>query len=225
MSNYETPPPVPPMALSFSQGSSRPGLVVAIGIVSIVFAAWIILLSMFMVLHMTMMGFMGAMPMATPVMPTTVPTTMPTTSGVTVNMTTNVPMTMTTVDIRPESSTVIWLSVTTFANFVLSIVLLWAGIAVLRRRKRGRSLHKFWAIAKIILIFLLCYAEYLYMGGMFSSMMNSMPTSPPAPTQMFEAMSMVGAFFNLIFGLVYPVTLLFLLRMKSIREYFERVAT
>lgn len=224
MSNFETPPPVPPMALSYNQAGSRPGLVTAIGVVSIVLAAWFVLMSLLMALHLTMMGFMGAMPMATPIIPTTLPTTMPTTST-TVIVTTNVPMTMTRVDLRPESSTVIWLSVTTFANFVLSIFLLWAGIATLRRRRRGLTLHRFWAIAKIILIPLLTYAEFLYMGGMMSSMMNTMPTAPPAPTQMFEAMSALGMAFNAVFALIYPITLLFLLRIRSIREYFDKQTT
>lgn len=104
---------------------------------------------------------------------------------------------------------------------VLAVLLLIAGIATLRSKAAGQSLHRLWGILKIPVAVLGAVAAGMLQAEMMKSVMASMPI-PNAPINMTWIGVVQGAFM-LLFSLIYPITVLCLLRLKSFREFFDRV--
>ncbi|MBC7785823.1 MAG: hypothetical protein H7144_18500 [Burkholderiales bacterium] len=102
-------------------------------------------------------------------------------------------------------------------DLLLGVLLLWAGIAMLRRQRVARVLHLRWAIAKLPVIALGVIAQHIYMNDLFSSMAATTPGSPALP----GSISLISAIFGAVFSLAYPVFLLITLTRPSVRASIE----
>jgi len=209
------------------------------GIVSIILAALVVLQSGMMLVHCTVMSLIPPMPVPTfpATMPTTAPaTTQPATSGgatiVTITTSgsttpTTTTTTTTTVNMRPTTLTLVLMWLGNGLNLVMCALLLWAGIATLKNQRRGHSLHRMWALFKIPLVFLIAFAEAKYMSGFMSAIFSAMPGQQQMQSQFATPMSIMfiasGAF-TVVFGLIYPITVLCLLRARSVRDFFSTSA-
>ncbi|MBC8108714.1 MAG: hypothetical protein H7Z14_19175, partial [Anaerolineae bacterium] len=99
-------------------------------------------------------------------------------------------------------------------------VLLAAGIQILRNRRSGNRLHWIFIAIKIPVTLLVAAGSYLFTASM---MRNISTTAPPgALGSSFMDMMILGqAVAGLLISLAYPVTLVFLLRSRTARGYFE----
>ena len=96
---------------------------------------------------------------------------------------------------------------------LLAAMLIIAGILVLRDSPSGRRVHVIWAAIKIPVA--------IYTALVYVLMMNSMFSQMAFPAAMMSTMAIAGAVLQAAFALAYPITLLFVLRIRSIREYYQ----
>ncbi len=99
-------------------------------------------------------------------------------------------------------------------NLGLAVLLLIAGIQMLRSSPSGRTLHLWWAIPKIAAAVLWAVATYHFWGGVFTG-----STTNPTGEERLVAAIVGGG--GLVIALAWPVTVLFLLRARSLREYYS----
>lgn len=102
------------------------------------------------------------------------------------------------------------------ASFVLSLglaaLLLIAGIQTVRGMPSGRKLHLWWAWPKLLAAAVAAGTWYLWFEGMFGGFggVGGPPTSMP--------LIMAGISFAI--AIIWPVTVLILLRVRSVRGYY-----
>lgn len=120
-------------------------------------------------------------------------------------------------------------------GLVLAGVLLWAGIEMLRNRRRGLSIHRRWAWWKIIwIVLVVMMLEPWMMSQMMSAMFARMPggtnaaggagNANPLPGSFSTWMAVFSALMNGIFALIYPILVLVLTRLKSFKTHAETLS-
>jgi hypothetical protein len=113
-----------------------------------------------------------------------------------------------------------WLSVgENVLSGAVAVLLLIAGILVLRDSPRARRLHWIYVAAKIPLIVVAAVATALMTSSMLSGVM-AMPGAGMAPG-FTTWMVVIQVVMTAAIALVYPVALIFVLRSRSVREYYE----
>ena len=253
-----TPPPVATLDYSYRTDQGRPGILTAVGVMSIVVACLSGLGSLGSAFSSVSYYIMARMPPATfaaPMpMPTTTTTTAPTTAAsggatsivlpsytATYSATawtvtpggggaaTTMPATAPTFTGNPFagiSFTAIILSfLAALLSFGLAIYLLVAGIQVLRDSPGGAKLHWWYVKLKIPLVIFASAVGLWLSESMMSGMAASMPAGMGGGTTMaFQRGMMIGgAVMSACFALAYPVALIFVLRSKSVREFYNTV--
>ena len=253
-----TPSPDPVATLEYSYPTTqhgRPGIITAIGVMSIIVACLSGLASLWGAFSGVSYYMMSRMPPAvfTPP-PTPGPATAP--AGPTATATTTTTTTTSLVHsqsvsvvIGPGGTTTttttpggaaamgnpfahispvaaILSIVANLLSLALAIFLLVAGIQTLRDSPRGAKLHWWYAWLKIPLVILATATGLWLSYGMMSGMMAIMPTGPgaaPPPPQMgfMWGYMLIWAIIPACLALAYPIALLFVLRSRSVRDFYN----
>ncbi|RJP71868.1 MAG: hypothetical protein C4532_06870 [Candidatus Abyssobacteria bacterium SURF_17] len=103
-----------------------------------------------------------------------------------------------------------------FVLLLLGILLLFAGIGLLKLRPWSRSLSIGWAVAEIVWV-LISFAITVFF--VYPAMMEMMGAEFPQGSHM--VFSVVSAMFSALMSLVYPIVLLICLNLRSIKGQFE----
>jgi hypothetical protein len=111
--------------------------------------------------------------------------------------------------------------ITSILSCGLAIYLLVIGIMVMRDSLAGRKLHWIYVGLKIPLVI----ASAIAAAVMWSSFGNAIaanagPGAPPPPAFMGSFMA-IGAIFGSLFGLAYPVGLIFVLMSRTAKQYYS----
>ena len=96
----------------------------------------------------------------------------------------------------------------------LAGMLLAAGIVALRGRPMARTLHLWWAPAKIVLSLTSGVLGMAWLTDLFTGMTN------PGPGFSIGYAILLPHAFGILLGCAYPVAVLLMLRTRSMREYF-----
>lgn len=111
------------------------------------------------------------------------------------------------------------------ASLGLSIFLLVIGIQIFRWSRRGRRHHLIFAWTKLILTAVFVIAWSIAIFSFASAMNTAFPVgATPAPPfgGMRESFLMTIVFFAIL-AAIYPIALLFTLRARSVRIYYEQI--
>jgi uncharacterized membrane protein YphA (DoxX/SURF4 family) len=218
--------PVSPLAyaMPFSEARLRPGLITAVGIISIVVGSLSALGSLSGAASAVV--FMTMSKIKFPPPPPAVPATMPaSTSVVTFTATATTAPTPTSVvpfgfKIDPRAS--ILMIVEAVLSLGVAVLLIVAGSLLLRNSPRALRLHWIYVILKLPLIVLAAVATWWTYTGMMNSM--SAFTGAATPPGFGNTMAAFQAIFAAVFSLLYPIALLFVLRTRTAREYFKKIS-
>jgi hypothetical protein len=105
----------------------------------------------------------------------------------------------------------------------LAIYLLIAGIQVLRDSPGGAKLHWWYAVLKIPLV-IFAFSVGLWLSlSMISGMMAAMPAGPAAMMSFQRTFTVMWAVLTACLSLAYPIALIFVLRGKMVRAYYNTV--
>lgn len=102
-------------------------------------------------------------------------------------------------------------------SLLLAILLFVAGILVLNDSRHGRKMHWIWLSLKIPLILTAAVANWYVWTSWTSGFMPPGAGGPQAISGMMAAWMVVGA----CVALAYPVSLIFVLRSRSVRDYYD----
>jgi hypothetical protein len=231
----------------------RPGILTAIGVISIIVAcvtglgslmAVFSSLGYIMMSRMPASAFTTTMPTPTPITTTTRPTgvtivTLPTyaaTSGgaaarpsPTTTSSATMPATTASVftsnpfgGISPTAAILSMLAAVLSVG--IAIYLLVAGIQVLRDSPRGATLHRWYVMLKIPLVFFAAAVALWLSTSVMSGVMSSMPPGSRGANAGFQfGFMLAGALVPACIGLAWPIALIFLLRSKSVRGYYNTI--
>jgi hypothetical protein len=109
-------------------------------------------------------------------------------------------------------------------SVALAIYLLVIGILMLRQHPRAGMLHKLYAWIKIPVAIMGGIAWVLLWTSIMSSAVAAAPGgSTPATTGAVTTAVVTGSVIAIVVGCLYPVSLLFALRSKTVREYYAAV--
>jgi len=104
----------------------------------------------------------------------------------------------------------------TIASFGLAIYLLVIGILAVRSSRAAGRLHLVYALIKIPLVIFMVIVWSRVMSGVWANMRAGGPRPPPGPTD-----ASAGVVW-LALGLAYPIAVLIVLRLRSVRDYYHR---
>jgi hypothetical protein len=199
----------------------RPGVLTALGIVSIVLGSFSVIASfsgiVSGIMYLTMFNRMTFTP------PTTQPvmTTTQTANGATAISTTVIAGPGISFHVPPGAS---WLSIVEGSlSACMAIVLITAGILMLRNSPGSYRLHRVYAVAKLPLIMMAAIATWWTVSSMMNNMMAGMPNSPPGMQGIGNMTAIFEAIFYGLFAAVYPVVILIVLSMRTAKEWRERM--
>jgi hypothetical protein len=116
--------------------------------------------------------------------------------------------------------------ITSILSCGLAIYLLVIGIMVMRDSLSARKLHWIYITIKIPLVIASAIAAAVVWSSFGNAMVaNATPGTPPPPAFMGSFMA-IGAIFGSLFGLAYPVGLIFVLMSRTAKTYYspERMA-
>jgi hypothetical protein len=231
------------MPLQYLSARSRPGLVTTVGVISIVVACLNGLGGLSGTFSAAMFLTARAMspppaPTATPIVTTTAPTSpaapagAPPTTAASGSSTVVVTTTTTTrggtfSPFGVINPTAIRLALaTSVVGLGLAILLLVAGIQLLRDSPNAVRMHWWYAILKIPLVIAATAASVWLWSSLMQSMFVPPPGSPATvaapPTAPLQSMMMhISTLIGAAISLTYPVALIFLLRTRTLRDYFH----
>jgi len=210
-------PPLPVQALDYSPPRpSRPGILTAVGVISLVIGALSALFGCSSAFTSVMFQYM---PQVTPAVPTTAPAAPTTTTAGGVTFTTTTVAGRAAIGSRPRDVSTLVLGLTdAILRLALAVLLIVAGILVLRDHRLGRKLHVIWAWVKIPVALLGAIVYWRTMSGMFTSM----PATPGSPVnaQFMDTMMLVGGLFQAALACAYPVGVLIVMKTRTVRDYY-----
>jgi hypothetical protein len=226
----QSPPPpqqLPPGAmLDYSHPSaahSRPGIIIAVGVISIVVACISGLANLSGAL--SGMAFMMMSRAQTPATPTPAPatTTAAATTPAAPAPVAGGPMAtpFSNVDTIPTALSI----VTSVLGLALALYLLVAGIFMLRASPYAVKLHWWYVALKIPLVVATTAVTVWMWSGLMKSMLATMPApaAAPAAATMQSWMMHITTFIGALLSLAYPIALIFVLRSRTVRNYFNAV--
>ncbi|GEM_PF-4085670 len=203
-------PPAQPPVLSYAQaGPERPGILTALGVLSIVFGCLSTLLNLCGVFQSIAFVVMALMTSAVLTVPTTGPG----------NPLAGLP-----------AAPLILNAVLGVASFTLAIYLIVCGTMVLRNRVSGRKHHLRYAILKFVVAIPAALGEAWFTYSIQSGIMAKMP--PPTPTAIGPGASawfsgaqalvlvVATAAIWLVAALIYPTAVLIVMNLKQIKDYY-----
>lgn len=201
-----SPHPLPVQTLDYRPPTSpRPGILTAVGIVSIVIGTLSALTGCWGAASAGMFLFM---PRAVPVAPAPAPAPAAGGGGAAFSAVSFTPVT------DP------WTMIPSLADGVLrlglALLLIAAGVLVLREHPLGRKLHLIWAWVKIPAALLSAAASW----HMTSRMFASMPATSGVPAKSIMMGMLVGIGFQLFLAWAYPIAVLIVMRTRTVRNYY-----
>ena len=108
---------------------------------------------------------------------------------------------------------------------LLAVLLLVAGIGMIRSRPWSRTLHIRWAWIKIVTAIAIAAVTAVMTKRMFDSMFDAMDTGAQTPMPFGSAFgtfaAVAGTVVNLVFILAYPVVVLFLMRNARLKDWLS----
>ena len=243
----ENPHPVAPLDYSFPAQRGRPGIITAMGVMSIIVGCLSTLGGLSGILSGAAYLMMSRAPMPTVApapLPTPAPATVPaapapappaaatsvwvgpggtTTTTTTATATTAVVIGNPFGGISPAAA--ILSSITSLLGLGLGIYLLVIGILTLRDSPRAATLHWWYVVLKIPLVIVSTAVGLWMTSGMMKGMAAAMPAGPggaPPPVSMMGIMA-ISAIMGMLFALAYPVALIFVLRSRTVRGHYNAV--
>jgi hypothetical protein len=196
-------PPLPVQTLDYSppRKSGRPGILTAVGVMSIVIGALSLLMGCSSVFMLVMMQAMSRA--APPPAPATVPATVPAAAV----MFPFPPMDLTAL---------ITGGIDALLRLALAVLLIVAGTLVLRDHHLGRRLHVIWAWVKIPAALLGAIVAWRQTSGMFVNM----PATPGVTPQYMSMTMLVTSFIQAGVACAYPVGVLIVMKTQAVRDYY-----
>ena len=130
----------------------------------------------------------------------------------------------------------IWITlVASFLGALLAIYLFVIGILVLRDSRSGARLHWIYAVLKVPLVIVAAVGSHIMTSSMMSSFAASVPGAPgvgisgagipPATTSIMQSMMIVTAAVTAAIYLAYPLSLMFILSTRTVRDYYRALQT
>ncbi|MGP1347693.1 MAG: hypothetical protein ACTS3F_13630 [Phycisphaerales bacterium] len=98
----------------------------------------------------------------------------------------------------------------------LSVMLLVAGIQLLKRRASGVSLHKLWAMVSIPIVLIMMGVNAFFMSQQMNAAMASQGNTPPPGVT--GTMVVFSVAFGLVGSLTYPVIVLWWMNRARVKE-------
>jgi hypothetical protein len=222
------PAPVQPISYMTPAARQRPGIMTAVGVISIVIGGFSALASVGGIVSAITYSMLSRMkipptytvatPAVTP-MPATVPTTTSTSTVGSVSLSggATVRPVWPFASVNPRAF--ILTGVESALSFLVAVLLLFAGILMLKDSPRARPMHWLFVVLKIPLIALAAVAGWMT----YTSVMNSMNAATPGgafPASMGSAFGIISASFSALFSLLYPVALMIVLSTRTAKDHF-----
>jgi len=220
------PPQLPPGAmLDYSHPSSahRPGIIIAVGVMSIVIGCISGLANLsgaFSGMAFMMMSRMQTPPTPAPAPATTAPATTPAAPAPVAGAAMATPFGG--VDTIPAALSIVM----SVLGLALALYLLVAGIFMLRASPYAVRLHWWYVLLKIPLVIATTAVTVWMWSGLMKSMLTTMPApapGAPAAATMQSWMMHITTFIGALLSLAYPIALIFVLRSRTVRNYFNAV--
>ena len=203
---------------SHPSAAHRPGIIIAVGVISILIGCISGLANLsgaFSGMVFMMMSRVQTPATPAPAPATTAPT--PTAGG---------PVATATFggfDTIPAALSI----VTSVLGLALALYLLVAGIFMLRASQYAVRLHWWYVWLKIPLVIATTAVTVWMWSGLMKSMLATMPPSAPgapaAAATMQSWMMHITTFIGALLSLAYPIALIFVLRSRTVRNYFNAV--
>lgn len=198
-------PPVPTLGYAYAQGVGRPGMLTAVGVVSIIMAILSLLNSLLSGVQVVVLAYT---PSFIRNLPGPGATTAPANPG---SMFANL----------SADPVLLVLGLTdAVLRLGLSILLVVAAIKVLRDRRAGRKLHLVWACVRILVAVLGAVASYLLMEHFRAAVQANMPAGSTTPTSTTLA-NLVGIFMGFVMSIAYPVGVLIVMNTRRIKDFYQ----
>ncbi|CAN5488787.1 hypothetical protein BH10PLA1_BH10PLA1_15980 [soil metagenome] len=125
---------------------------------------------------------------------------------------------------KPFPPMKVWPLATTMIGGVisagLSIFLLVIGVITLRNSLVAATLHRVYAWAKIVLTLVGAVATWLIWADFTKGIASQASTASPKAQAVFSSIATAMTVGSVLLGLAYPVTLLLVLRLKSVRAFY-----
>jgi len=112
-----------------------------------------------------------------------------------------------------------WIFVTSVLTIVIALILLVAGIDLLRRRMRAIKLARVWAVLRMIFALVGAYMGFLIQQAQFRQMS---PQSSPVGGSFFVAVSVFGMLVGILWGWAFPIFLLVWFSRAKIKAEYLR---
>jgi hypothetical protein len=110
-----------------------------------------------------------------------------------------------------------WLLPTVIAHIVLAILLLVAGILMLRSSPYARNAHRIYAYTKIPLSIATAIVGYIQLQQLTAGL----TTAGMAASGFISVIGVAQVVFTLVGGAAYPIALLIVFRLRRVTDYFE----
>ena len=107
-------------------------------------------------------------------------------------------------------------------SFPVAVLLLFAGIFMLKDSPRAARLHWIFIMLKVPLIVLAAIGTWMT----YTSFMTSFSAAAPAgtfPSTLTNTMMIVPAVMSAFFSLIYPVSLMIVLSTSAVKNHFQRL--
>ena len=104
-----------------------------------------------------------------------------------------------------------------FLRVALAVLLIVAGVFVLRDHRLGRRLHLLWAWLRIPLALVSGVVSWQMMQAMFRSMAAAPGT--PFPPQSMTWVAVMSGGMQVVLAWIYPIAVLIVLRTRTARTY------
>jgi hypothetical protein len=113
--------------------------------------------------------------------------------------------------------------VTSVLGLALAVLLFVGGIFMLRASRYAARLHWWYVLLKIPLVIVATAVTVWMWSGIMKAMFAAMPAPGPAAGPMQWWMMHLSTFIGALLALAYPLALVFVLRSRRVRDYFNAV--
>ncbi len=105
-------------------------------------------------------------------------------------------------------------------QLLAAALLIFAGVALLRRKKSGVSLHFSYAVVRTLSVLAYCVINFLYVRDVLTGLANNQSSAggPAAMSGMMNAFGYIGIVLGLVWGLAYPAFLVIWFNTSSVRR-------
>lgn len=113
-----------------------------------------------------------------------------------------------------------WIAISSALTLLIALVLLVAGIALVKRRRYAIKLTRIWAVSKMLFALVSTYVGYIIQQEQFEQMSQQNPVLSGSP--FVDIALVVGVAFGLVWGCAFPMfVLIWFSRSKVKAEYSQ----